>query len=318
MKSIIHCVWFSFLPLAAILVMASCTMPEAPTRTALIYGVSMYNTGLPVGTRPNLALTDDDARSVSALLASKGWDTILRIADTTDPGQNAIASRAGIESDIASLKGRPGLVLFYYSGHGTDSMRGEEAICPYGSVQGGFLVSDECITVSELHAMFKDAGLNNVIILLDSCNSGGFVEAGASVDAVPPVYGPNDVDGDILYTYFFDAFGDSVRAYFRYRAGSGYVTLSASGADELSWESSGYGHGIFTYALLQAAQDAGSDLDGDGYVTTGELYAGISARMYSLWNKYKAMASDGGIGQYDDYHPHLSGSPREYALWAVK
>lgn len=319
--------WVSLL--ATLLFMASsCSMPEPPTRTALLYGISMYDTSKSVTSKPNLQRTDDDARSMAEMLESKGWTTFLRIADSNNPTTNSIASRAQIESDIASLAGTPGLVLFYYSGHGFDNIGGETAICPYGSLEktinGYYIIDENTITMTELHAMFEAAGLSNVIIILDSCYSGGFVDEGATVDAVPPVFGtydpagPTKPEGLIAYTWFLDALGDSIRGYLTYSSGAKYVTISAAGSGELSWESTPPGHGIFTYALLLAAQNESTDLDGDAYVTTGELYSTVSGIMAIIWNNKESSSYESSVQQYADYHPHLSGSPREYALWATQ
>jgi uncharacterized caspase-like protein len=314
-----------------LLLLAACAMPEPPTRTALVYGVSTYvetwNGDGPPNyiPSPNLSLTDDDAADMSSMLSAKGWDTSrTRIADTTDPMVNAMASKTQIAADIESLAGTEGLVLFYYSGHG-DIINGESAICPYGSIDPNptytsyTLVPEKYITVSELNAMFKSAGLKNVVVILDSCFSGGFVDEGATADAVPPIFEPGTYSGDISYTWFVNALGDSIAGYLSYSSDSNYVVISASGARELSWESGTYGHGIFTYLILRAAS-GDADYDNDGYVTTTELYAYCEVNFSQVWNN----ANDDYlvevfIDEYQnaDYLPHLSGTAREYALWAA-
>jgi uncharacterized caspase-like protein len=296
-------------------------MPEPPARTALVYGISRYETDTAANVRPNLQLTDDDARSVGAMLASKGWTVTTRIADSIDPDVNALASKTQLRADIAALQPTEDLVLFYYSGHGFSFEQSDGAfvsyICPYGSIDSGSLLLSAMVSVAELESWFEDAGLTNVVIILDSCYSGGFVRDGATADAVPAVYGVKDEGGDIKYTWFIDALGDAALAYVSYRSGSGVVAISAAGSEEYSWESSAYGHGIFTYALLAAADDPRSDLDGDGYVTTTELYAYTTASVDALWNVSAKNSYDSSIGQYSDYLPHLSGTAREYALWAT-
>jgi uncharacterized caspase-like protein len=295
-----------------------------------VYGISIYDisAGEGVTGTNNLTWTDDDALAMQAMLGAKGWSVTAGIANTQTASESQDATRLAIETDIANLKGTTGLVLFYYSGHGFDNIGGETAICPYGSLEktinGYYIIDENTITMTELHAMFEAAGLSNVIIILDSCFSGGFVEEGATVDAVPPVFGtydpvgPTKPEGLIAYTWFLDALGDSIRGYLSYSASATYITLSAAGSREASWEDSAYGHGIFTYALLLAAQNSSSDRDGDGYVTTSELYSYATIAISSLWNKYmQKVDSPTKDGQYDDYHPHLSGNPREYALWAV-
>jgi hypothetical protein len=170
------------------------------------------------------------------------------------------------------------------------------------------------ISTSELFAMFENAGLKNVVVILDSCNSGGFVFEGPSVDAIPPLYGEYDTNGNIAYTWFLDSIGDALHGYFYYKVDFNYVVLSAAGTSESSWESDG--HGIFTAAILAAMKTTASDRNGDGYVDTGEIYAFSAKYIDEEWNAYYQDDYDGT--QYIDYFPHLSGTPREYALWATK
>jgi len=286
----------------ALLTLAACSMPEAPTRTALVFGISKYDVVKAEGTIPNLTWTDDDAEAMVDELSSQGWIVIDGIADTSSDATNESAAGLGAITDaIAGLAGTEGIVLFYFSGHG-GLVNGESAIVPYGTVS----TSSDWITASELTAMFKAAGLDNVVIILDSCHSGGFVEEGATVDAIPDIFGDND-GGDISYTWFLDASGDAVEGYLSYEGDSGYVVIAAAGAGEASYEAATYGHGIFTYALLRGAESGGADLDGDGYVDTSELYAYCAAFIDQYWNN----------GSASDYMPHLSGTAREYALWAV-
>lgn len=287
-----------FAAISVAVAIAACSMPEPPQRTALVFGIADYE-----GTSNDLAYTDDDATDIADTLIMNGWTTSLKLDEDSD--------LSGITSAISALAGTDGIVLFYYSGHG-GLVNGKANIIPYGTVSD----STQWITASELTAMFKAAGLKNVVIVLDSCFSGGFVEEGATVDAIPDVFGEND-GGDIAYTWFVDALGDAINGYTSYSGDSGYIVISAAGAGEASWESSTYGHGIFTYALLRGAASGGSDLDGDGYVTTSELYAYCAAFIDANWNSTQEHVYDTNLEQYQDYMPHLSGTAREYALWAV-
>lgn len=304
----------AFASLAAALGLASaCGMPEAPIRTALVYGVSIYDAAFAEGVSGNLTYTDDDARSVAASLLAEGWAIKLGLADTQVAAESQDATREAIEADIAALSGTEGLVLFYYSGHGT-LIGGRSYILPYGSTTD----YSEMISADELYAMFDAAGLRNVVLILDSCNSGGFVDEGPTADAVPAIFDEIDEDRDIAYSLFVDALGDALSALISYEAGGGYVALSAAGIGELSWESGTYGHGVFTAGMLAAFGDAAADRDSDGYVSTAELYAYCVAYVMAYWNEGKKDDSYYySSGQYADFYPRLSGTAREYALWAA-
>lgn len=295
---------------------AGCSMPDAPSGTALVFGVATYTefwNGNPDNS-PNLSLTDDDARAMAAMLVRKGW-TVAKtgIANSADYSANSQAtSRQAIESAIQSLKGTKGPVLFYYSGHGAGGY-GNSVLLPHGSVvpnagyTGYVFDQDALIDREELMAMFDGAGLKNVIIILDCCYSGGFVGAGATADAVPPVYSTKNKSGFIKYSWFVDSTRDTIRAYLAYSADSSHVVLSAAGSGELSWETTTLGHGVFTAAILEAATSRAADSDGDGFITTSELYAYCARFIEAKWN------SPGNAEAV--FYPHLSGTAREYALW---
>jgi hypothetical protein len=288
-----------------LLLLTACAMPEPPTRTALVYGISIYAPG-GEGTGNNLTYTDDDALELASLLATKGWLVKTGISNLDVGNDGSDVTRSAIENDIAALAGTEGLVLFYYSGHGA-IYNGEAVIIPFGAIDN----EEDLISASDLFAMFEDAGLKNVVVILDSCYSGGFVEEGATIDAVPPVFAQNYYNADIQYTLFVTALGDALRGYLSYAGDSNYVVISAAGSGEYSYEDgTPYEHGIFTYFLLQAmdAESRNADRDSDGYVTTSELYAYCAAGIDKYWNSENPGA---------DYLPHLSGTAREYALWAT-
>ncbi len=298
--------------------LSSCAMPSPPKRTALVYGISIYDTAYAEGAANsnNLTYPDEDAASMASMLSSEGWSVTAGIADSSNPANNADASRSAIEAGIAGLAGTDGLVLFYYSGHGS-TINGESVIIPYGTVD----TPSEWISVTELRAMFRAAGLHHVVIILDSCYSGGFVDSGATADAIPPIYDSQDPDRRIKYMLFMDAIGDAIHAYVSFSNDPEYVVLSAAGAGELSWESATYGHGIFSYYTLRAFTDSQADADKDGFVTTTELYAYVAAKIQANWNAdYKtSLVSESGVTtQYADFMPHLSGTAYEYALWSTK
>lgn len=284
------------------LALSSCAIPEAPARVALLYGVSIYDDSLPEGSYPNLSLADNDAEDMAAMLGTQGWLTTLR----TD----ADATKSAMLADISSMAGFDGLVVFYYSGHGTYDFDGTTYILPRGSITtGGSLDLLAAFYPAELFSAFEAAGLKHVVVILDSCHSGGFVMEGATTDGVPPLFGPNETpDGSIMYTWQLPATGDAIAAYAASASYGDYIVLSAAGAGDFSWETST--HGIFTGFLLQAPGYA--DADKDGLITTTELFAFTAVNIQIQWNQW--VADDYDNGQYADYHPHVTGSPREYGL----
>ena len=63
----------------------------------------------------------------------------------------------------------------------------------------------------------------------------------------------------------------------RLAEGKGRVILTASQGNELSQEKQAFGHGVFTYYVLQALEGQGkADTNGDGFITIREIYNYVS------------------------------------------
>ena len=127
------------------------------------------------------------------------------------------------------------------------------------------------------------------VVILDSCNSGGFIGDGLEADTVPA-----QLDGGSLwagtvtpativaaianYATFSTADSGGVSPY-------NAMVIAAAGAEEFSYESSSApynGHGVLTHFLLQAP--ASGDLNGDGVVTVLETFALSKAGIDQFWN----------------------------------
>ncbi|HHV63209.1 MAG TPA: hypothetical protein GXX51_11305 [Firmicutes bacterium] len=154
--------------------------------------------------------------------------------------------------DIASKMTAQDFFVMYFSGHGYRSSDGSvEAICPSDTSSDRI---ETMITDHELATWFGAMPNRNITVILDSCNSGSFINGrGYSQErvkarAVSPV---------------------------RMRALSieGYSVLTAAREDEFSYEDNG--HGLFTLYLaegLDAAHRGQTDTNHDGTITVRELY----------------------------------------------
>lgn len=290
------------IPGGLLLTFGACAVPEAPQRVALVYGVADYP-----GSSSDLKAPTYDAANMEDLFTRQGYTVTKRI----DSG----VTKNAILSDIKNLQGFSGLVVLYFSGHGTATSEGKAAIVPYDALnESGNLQEQNLITAADLTAAFDEAGITHRVLILDSCYSGGFVDAGATTDGIPSVYGYLD-DGTSRYGLFLAALGDAITAYVSYESSDSTVVLAAAGMGEYSWESETSGGsptGVFTYYVLQGASYG--DADGDGYLTTTELYAYAAARIVADWNTYyQTYPADST--QYADFHPHVSGNAREYLLF---
>ena len=160
--------------------------PELPERFALIYGVADY----PVNP---LKFPDDDAQALHGLFLAKGFSpdgTILRT--------NAAATKTQLEADIDALAARAGrdsLFVFYFYGHGgQDSADGPEppptdALDDYIYLYDGAGIQQGGLRDDELMARISRIPSRQKVVIIDACNSGGFIGWSPGVDTVPPDYG---------------------------------------------------------------------------------------------------------------------------------
>ncbi len=188
---------------------------------------------------------------------------------------NSEATYENIRKSIASWLGQNAklndLVVIYFSGHGTfgpdqnsDEDDGiDEFLVPYDAVAG-----DEATAIRDdyFSDWTRQLASRQVIIILDSCYSGGAAKTAKSVN----------LTGKSLKGPLTDSLLKDVDR-------PGTLVMSASKADETSQEWEKLGHGVFTYYLLEALTGSG-DLDGDGAVDVQEMfeYASRSVRNATL------------------------------------
>ena len=289
---------------ALLLVLAGCTInPTPPDRYALVYGVSDY-----AGIANDLNYTDDDAVAVAQVLEDKGYTVYRRISGGAPP-----PTKSRLETDfntiVPNIK-KNDVLLVYFSGHGgqltgsvdqnEDQFADEEAEFLY--LSDG--TNDSFLTDNELHTLLSQSGVIKKVVIIDACNSGGFIGQEYDYDALNPAYSSSD-------EYNTGIISNTLRAFFSPKTGdippSSAIVISAAGEQEVSWESGAYGHGIFTYALLNAFTD--SDNNRDGYIDTGELYYYACEFIEVFWNSIAP-----GDEEFQ-YMPHISGGPVDYILF---
>lgn len=282
------------------LVLLSCAIELDFDRYAVVYGISEY---VAVGVQ-DLEYSDDDAQALSAILTGQGYNAVTR----TD----AAATYAQLISDlsqVAQQAGRDDLFVFFFSGHGCqDVSGGGEPPGGDGPSEGIVLntASDYYIlTDDELGGLVEDIPCNKKVVIIDACNSGGFIGNELESDGTPPEYdGGTEGFGALL--------SDAISLYLNY-GDAGYdidpsdaIVLAASGEREVSFESSQYQHGIFSYFLLESARDG--DLDGDGMVTALEAFYYAKEQIEREWNVLFS-------GAYEQFSPHISGGPVDFYLF---
>ncbi len=307
---------------------------------ALVYGVTVYTSLYPGGSYPNLNFPDADARGVAAMLRAEGYQVVLRYVDSlgdeylstssssnvltgnvsTDPGGAFGPSKANVSADIQayfqSVVGPNDVFIFYFSGHGmqVNSSPPVEYFVPEGAVQ---YVSNQWVGVpslsvadSELGTMIANVATKRRVVILDTCNSGGFIGNSLEADSIPP--SSLGSGGGVSIPTLLAALSNYLNFSSNTSGLSPYgdaMVLSAAGQDESCYEAaSPYYHGIMTYFLLQAQQSG--DLNHDGHVTVAEAFSLAKAGVDTNWNANSYVQAAG-----QGFEPRISGGPIDYVLW---
>jgi hypothetical protein len=310
MKRTLFAAWAAL----SLFTLASCA-PDLPSPSgyAVVMGIADYQN---VDGLKDLTYTDDDVLSMASLLAEKGYNVTSFIDDTVSE-DNPEVTRANLQariSSIASSIGEEETFILYFSGHGGygPSTAGEEP--ESRNSYNEFIVLNkvgdpftyDLLYDDELSDMIAEIKAKKKIVILDSCNSGGFVGSSGSVDAVSQdVYD----DETKIYSVFTNGIlAKTIGLYFSYpesdadiSAGEAFV-FSAAGEEEESSETTALGHGVFTYYFLSGAREA--DDNGDGYITVLELYDYVFRKLQDYY----------GYSEFS-FLPHISGSPMDFVLF---
>jgi len=326
---------------AALLASCSLTLWDyssvSSKRYALVYGVAQYIAPpLAVNANdPNLVFPSDDASSVAQMLSQEGYavtsrwvtvsgeeyvngsDTLTNISTSSA----AAPTKQNIAADVNTLStevGQNDIVVFYFSGHGMqdNSAPANEYFVPSGGIfyspSSNWYYGDTSTSVSqnEFVSMLSVLGTKRKVVILDTCNSGGFIGNSLEADSIPAEsLGSSG-------SFSIQALAQALSNYFTFSTSttglSPYgqaMVLSAAGRDESCYESSfPYYHGVMTYYLLQAPQSG--DLNHDGHVTVAEAFSLVKAGIETDWNSNSDVKSKG-----ETYEPRVSGGPIDYVLW---
>jgi uncharacterized caspase-like protein len=215
---------------------------------ALVVGISDYRT------ISDLGLCDDDARAISSVLTTSGWNVTTLI--------DSQASKQSIQQNIARLAPGGGRFLLYFSGHGTASDT-TGYFCPWDSSNLASMISE-----SELNAWLDLAGnATSVGVVLDSCNSGAFIGRSSAV-------APNNAAvAPLLPSARGPRAGPPCRRIHvtQYQPGR-QVVISGCRGTQYSYEMSNLGHGWLTFQLLSGFRDRLLDTSGNGWISLEEAF----------------------------------------------
>lgn len=320
--------WLLNLGLAAFVLAASiastaCTQNASSItskRYALVYGVSIYNNDKGEGesfpitvdgvnyTSKNLTYSDNDAVDMTNLVTQQGWTVYSRVwggnGDSTSATPPTKSQMVNDLADIATKADADSTVMIYFSGHG-DVESGTSYIIPYEGIYPttgtSALELANCVSPANLSSMLSVLPTKNIIVIFDTCYSGGFVDSGSAIDSSPSSYA--SMQSYSAFSTAMEKFGSLLVANASASGSKTPIVLSAAGSNEYSYD--GSGNGVFTGYLLDAATNG--DSDSDGYVTMTEAYA-YTAKKIKSWDE---------ANSYSVYPflPHLSGGTRDLVLF---
>jgi len=242
------------------------------------------------GTANDLQGCINDAKNVKQMLelnlfgTGAKFEKINLVTDATrQMAVNAVQTTfAGATSNDVSY--------FYYSGHGSKS--GNTSYLCTTDVS-----SSNWLSVNDLESLLS-AVPGKVVVFLDSCHSGGFVNKALSTSA-PEIEDEIEMFNDDVLSVFGTVSRD-------YLTGSKYRVITASSKDEYSYESYnpvfGKWMGQFTSALLigcgQPKVNLAADTNGDEKITMTEAVTYTRKNVSSSSVKASPETSDDVLFEY--------------------
>ncbi len=206
--------------------------PAVAHKWALVIGVSKFHDA-----RLNLQYARKDAEAIAGLFKNPATgrfapDHVRLIADEEATTVNV---RAGLNW-LARMAGEGDLAVIYIATHGTareQDVAGANYVVTYDtdvqSEDGLYSTALPMVEISnDIRTRLRAL---KVAVFLDTCHSAGAI---AQTVTLPSSVSPQMLD--------------------RIREGTGRAIIAASQVDESSYEQARYGHGLFTYYLLQGLE----------------------------------------------------------------
>ena len=279
---------------------ATTTTGFSGRRYAVVVGVSEYEHH--EGYLNNLKYARADAEAIRDWLRSPsgGGFKPNDIVCLTDSGATLAAVRQALRSFLTTA-GENDLVYLFMAGHGAPD--------PLGKGELYFLLSDSKVTdlrntalaMSEVgNFVNQQSKQARLIAFFDTCHSAGINRQALNTPAAatqsggqdkrsvgtkpvkqdkpaaPPVTQPTNRPPTVKINIGAPAaqLGSNLYDEKLFQK-KGWLVISSSGLNEESQEADhwGNGHGVFTWALLEGAQQGKADANGDCQITAAELFA---------------------------------------------
>jgi hypothetical protein len=261
---------------------------------AVVYGINTY------ANMRNLNNAANDGADMKTLLEAQGYQVHnINIGPAVNRDE-VIADLAALESIVDSND----ILLFYFAGHGGPVPGSDEAFIAFtnstASDSNGDGVFDsvnlsKVIRTSELTSAMDAVGALHNIVILDSCNSGGFISGDYGIDQLPDdkTY-PTNLNPDENRN-----FSDSIGNYFSHHGNANYTLISSGGFAEpvpdgwsipfqedwgLPDTADFRNNGVFTSVFMLSSVRA--DANGDSYITASEAYSYTRKTIDRTYNRF--------------------------------
>lgn len=259
------------------------TQEEIANKYAVIIGIGNYQDA----NIPKLRFARKDAESLYALVTDPqtGGFPKENVRLLVDEGATLKAIKSTIGNWLAKSVTPEDMVLLFYSGHGgvDADPSGEEAdglnkyIIP-SDAKLNDLYSTALLN-AELSIMLDRVRSNQFIFLIDCCYSGGATNNIGAMRTISNTKVSSDIYGQL--------------------ANQGRVVISASRPEQVSFEVTQLGHGIFTYHLLDGLKGK-ANIDRNAFVSLMEMYLYLSREV----NK---TAQSLGVSQIPTFKGNVAG-----------
>jgi hypothetical protein len=203
--------------------------PEVAHKWALVVGIGNFK-----NPRLNLKYTRNDSDSMAGLLKDPNYGRFdpAHVRLINDAEATTVNIRAGLNW-LAREAGEDDLAVIYMATHGSareQDVAGANYVVAYDSdVESRDGLYSTAIPMVEISNVVRTRlRALKVVVILDTCHSQGAL---AQTVTVPSSLSQQTLD--------------------HIREGTGRIILAASQTEESSYESPKYGHGLFTYYLLE-------------------------------------------------------------------
>ena len=218
-----------------------------------------------------LSCAANDAEDLAEVLTDSADGAQVKLLVNNDATKPAILNHLAW---LAHSAGPEDTAIVSFSGHGgrTSLNETQEAcFCPIEASPEA--LEQTSVTGAELTTALRAVSSKRLVVLIDTCYSGGFGDPRSRSNGLTAGLTARDVHSLV--------------------EGQGRVIMAASRPDELAWESTGMRNGVFTHYLLRGLR--GEVAQPDGTVWVSELFGYVSrgVRQHGRQHPYqKAVGED--------------------------